>query len=272
MADGELRAMRLRYSDECCVCSVELPAGSFAHYDAVTRSVTCSPCVSPAAADIHIAPGVAGGSAQREFDRRRAKRVRETHEKHPKIGKFLLAIRDDPQSTKAWATGARGEEQVGRALDAISEPGLHVLHDRRIPRSRANIDHIVIAPSGVHVIDAKKYRGRPRLESTGGLFSPRVHTLFVGSRNCTSLVDGVLKQVSLVRAVLERGGYADIPTAGHLCFVDADWPMFGGAFSISDVSVTWPQKLSATLVADGVIDEPTSMAISRHLAATFPSA
>ncbi len=35
-----------------------------------------------------------------------------------------------------------------------------MLHDRRIPGSRANIDHIAIATSGVWVIDAKRYKGK----------------------------------------------------------------------------------------------------------------
>ena len=38
---------------------------------------------------------------------------------------------------------------------------------------------------------------------SGGLFRPRTETLVVGSRNCTKLVDGVLKQVDLVRDALE---------------------------------------------------------------------
>jgi len=38
----------------------------------------------------------------------------------------------------------------------------------------ANIDHIVVCPSGVVVIDAKRYRGRPSLQTQGGFFSPRV--------------------------------------------------------------------------------------------------
>jgi hypothetical protein len=33
-----------------------------------------------------------------------------------------------------------------------------VLHDRRIPGSRANIDHIAIAATGVWVIDSKRYK------------------------------------------------------------------------------------------------------------------
>jgi hypothetical protein len=32
--------------------------------------------------------------------------------------------------------------------------------DRRIRRSRANIDHIAVASSGIWVIDAKRYNGK----------------------------------------------------------------------------------------------------------------
>jgi hypothetical protein len=38
------------------------------------------------------------------------------------------------------------------------------LHDRRMPCSQANIDHIVLVPSGVWVIDSKRVRGRIRVE------------------------------------------------------------------------------------------------------------
>lgn len=50
-------------------------------------------------------------------------------------------------------------------------------HDRRIPPTRANIDHIVIAPTGVYVIDAKNYTGRAQLSIKGGIFCPRVEKL-----------------------------------------------------------------------------------------------
>lgn len=57
--------------------------------------------------------------------------------------------------------------------------------------------------------------------TTGGLLRPRVERLIVGRRDCTNLVDGVLKQVQIVRAVVGD----QIPVHGVLCFVDADWPV-----------------------------------------------
>jgi hypothetical protein len=57
-----------------------------------------------------------------------------------------VALSDERQSTTAWARGAVGEERLGLALDALACPDVAVLHDRRIPRTRANIDHIVVTP------------------------------------------------------------------------------------------------------------------------------
>lgn len=99
---------------------------------------------------------------------------------------------------------------------------------------------------GVYVIDAKKYRGRPRLKVEGGLFRPRDERVLVGSRDCTKLVDGVLKQVDLVRGLLD-----DVPVHGVLCFVDADWPLFGGTFTTRGVQALWPMKLYPQLEAEG---------------------
>ena len=111
---------------------------------------------------------------------------------------------------------------------------MRVLHDRRIPRTRANIDHIVVCTSGVFVIDAKKYEGRPQLRVEGGILRSRVETLLVGRRNCTKLVDGVLKQVELVTAALQADpDLPEVSMRGRLCFVEADWPLIGGSFSNS---------------------------------------
>jgi hypothetical protein len=48
-----------------------------------------------------------------------------------------------------------------------------VLHDLAVPGSRANIDHMVIGPGGVFVIDSKQYRGRLQLDPSGRLWHGR---------------------------------------------------------------------------------------------------
>ncbi|WP_243399141.1 nuclease-related domain-containing protein [Cryobacterium zongtaii] len=216
--------------------------------------------------------GTAGASAQREYDRRKDKREARIRDDHPYLGKLILAVSDDPQSTQAWATGARGEEVLGQRLDKLTGRGVHVLHDRRIPRTRANIDHIAVCPAGVFVIDAKKYQGRPSLRAERGLFRPRTEKLIVGSRDCTKLIHGAHKQVDLVRSALEDADLEGIPVRGVLCFVDADWPLFGGDFTIDGVHVSWPKKALENLLKPGPVDDQTARHIHRTLASSFPPA
>lgn len=178
--------MRLRYRGVCRSCGADLAAGTYAMYDRPNRSVRCIEC--PAGAALHGGPaagipevqenehvrGSAGDSARREFERRKSAREARVRGRYPRLGGLLLALSEDPQSTRAWASGADGERRLGRHLDSASGPLLRVLHDRRVPGSRANIDHVAIAPSGVFVIDAKKY-----WPLIGGDFQTRgVHVLW----------------------------------------------------------------------------------------------
>jgi hypothetical protein len=60
-----------------------------------------------------------------------------------------------------------------RLLEPLVQAGWGVSHDLRVPGSKAHIDHIVIGPPGVFVIDAKNYRGRIRLSRDGLLWHGR---------------------------------------------------------------------------------------------------
>ncbi len=104
--------------------------------------------------------GLAGGSAPGEYHKRAAKREERIRAAHPRLGGHILTLTDDPQHTAVWRSRAVGEEKVASRLDSLASEGIFVLHDRRIPHSRANLDHVVIGPAGVFVIDAKRYRTR----------------------------------------------------------------------------------------------------------------
>jgi hypothetical protein len=98
---------------------------------------------------------------------------------------------------KNWATGARGEQLLAAAL-ARECPSVLMLHDRRIPNSRANIDHIAVTATGVYVIDAKRYRGAI------GVVTPLfgASKLKIDGRDQTKLVDGLIKQIAVVQDAL----------------------------------------------------------------------
>ena len=189
--------------------------------------------------------GTAGGSARREYERRRAKDEAATRASWGKLGTIAVALTPERQSTRAWSSGAIGEERVAAALDGIAGESIRVLHDRKIPRSRANIDHLAVTPGRVWVIDAKRYHGkRPELRVEGDILRPRVQKLLVRGSDKTALVEGVLKQVAHVQEAV-----GDVPVRGVLCFVDADWPLIGGSFTVRGVDVVWPMKLVKELSA-----------------------
>ncbi|MGD9795825.1 MAG: nuclease-related domain-containing protein, partial [Acidimicrobiia bacterium] len=71
-----------------------------------------------------------------------------------------------------WERGAEGEAQTAARLVWLP-PGFVALHDLRIPGSKANIDHVVIGPTGVWVIDSKAWAGR---------LTPGSDTLWQGRR------------------------------------------------------------------------------------------
>jgi hypothetical protein len=93
---------------------------------------------------------------------------------------WLLRFRSSPD-TVAWRRGAAGERRTARLLAPLERRGWAVLHDLAIPGSKANIDHLVIGPGGVVVIDTKQYRGRLRLDSYGLLWHGR-HLLVAALR------------------------------------------------------------------------------------------
>jgi hypothetical protein len=68
--------------------------------------------------------------------------------------------RDDPAR---WLRGAAGEQATAALLARLPRRRWTVLHDRAVPGSRANLDHVVIGPTGVWVVDSKAYRAPLRI-------------------------------------------------------------------------------------------------------------
>ncbi|MCL8026380.1 nuclease-related domain-containing protein [Nocardioides bruguierae] len=277
---GDDKRMRLRYAGSCRLCGHPLAAGADAVYERARRTVRCVTCPEAGAATPGaptttegtlpepVRPGTAGASARREYERRRDDRERRVRERHPRIGGFLLAVAGEPGSTRAWSIGAAGEERLGARLDALDPAAVRVLHDRRVPRTRANIDHVAVTPTGVVVIDAKRYQGRrPSLRVEGGLLRPRVESLLVGNRDRTPLVEGVQRQVEVVRGVVGE----DVPVTGVLCFVDAEWPLIGGSFTVRGVDVVWPRRLCDRLPSPGPLAARLDE-LHRRLAEALPPA
>lgn len=181
------------------------------------------------------------------------------------MGGLTLRLQDEPGHERAWARGAGGEEAVARRLATYCNPEVIVLHDRRIPGRRGNIDHIAVAPSGVWVVDSKRYKGKVAIRKP--LFDkPK---LTIGGRDRTKLVDGLSAQVAVVEEVMAavRPG---TPVHGALCFVDTDLPLLGTP-SFNGYPLLHPRRLAKRLNAEGPLATHDVRSVAAQLASRFPS-
>jgi hypothetical protein len=264
-----VRTMALRWAGQCVDCAAPLAPGTRACWDPERRTVHCVDCSAPSPV-----AAVAGGSARREYERRSQDRRDRVRARHPVLGGLLLALTDDPVSTRVWAQGARGEQAVGATLDELAGSHLSVLHDRRLRRpdgslSTANIDHLVVAASGVWVVDAKTHRGALEVRRRGGLVGRRTETLRIGGRDQSRLLDGLARQVGAVAAQLVAVG-GDVPVRGALCFVGTQLPWFGE--SIGGVPLVGRRGLAKLLRRSGDLAPAARDAVARHLSERFPAA
>lgn len=216
--------------------------------------------------------GTPGGSARREYERRRQKREAATRERHPHLGGLMLRLQSAPADEAAWDTGAAGEEVLAGHL-AKTCPDAIVLHDRRLPRSRANIDHLAVAPSGVFVIDAKRYRGK--IEVRKPFFGEPC--LFIAGRNKTKLVEGLARQREVIRAALAET-MPEIPVHACFCFLNPAGQASGSGLpllrthEIDGFPLFYPRKLSKRLNQAGPLTPQSRQEVAAILAAAFRSA
>ena len=132
----------------------------------------------------------------------------------------LIAI---PASTDAWRIGAEGEEWIGEVLRPLESQGFFILHDRSMPRSRANIDHIVVGPPGVFVVETKHYTGK------------------LSERRKRDFVAQAKREAAAVAIVV-----SPVPVTPFVCIleeVDLGW----FTQEVDGVRIVWPHQLATEL-------------------------
>ena len=68
-------------------------------------------------------------------------------------------IEDKLRESRAWRRGYEGERVVGELLEDGLSDKYHIFNDVKFPGRKANIDHIVVGPSGIFVLNTKNWRG-----------------------------------------------------------------------------------------------------------------
>lgn len=146
--------------------------------------------------------------------------------------------------------GKGAERRVGAFLERELDDAAIVLHDLRVPGSRASIDHVLVAPSGVWVVDSRWH----------GELHPAPDSL----EGATS-VDEVGRHVEVVADAV--GGRAtEVPIRAALCIPGENWGGDARAFWVDGVLVTFPPDLVERVRAAGPLDEETMGWIAARLA------
>jgi hypothetical protein len=205
----------------------------------------------------------AGASARREYERQRAARERALRERHPRIGRLLIAVGRAPAHELAWQRGAEGEERAAARLEQLlSGTAVVLLHDRRMPGSRANIDHLAVGPGGITVIDTKRLTGRVVVNGRG-----RGAELRVGRRDRSRLLEGAARQLTAVMAVADG---VDVRAA--LCFVETAGLPLLGRLRPRGILIDGPRGVARLARRRGPLDTATIDHLVSMLDHRFPQA
>jgi hypothetical protein len=122
------------------------------------------------------------------------------------------------KSAALWEKGAEGEVAVARALAELPE-GWVALHDLGWPgRQRANLDHVVVGPCGVFIVDAKNWSGRVEV---------RDQVLVQNGRRREDAVSSATAAAIAVQAIV-----APHTCLGVLCFV-RDEAITGSSWNVT---------------------------------------
>jgi hypothetical protein len=233
----------------------------------------CVECPEEASSPVEVTPldvGIAGGSAAREYERRMTKRQADARATWgDRFGELVLRLTVAPQSTRAWAAGAIGEERLAETLAAVE--GIRVLNDRRVPRTRGNIDHVIVAPGGVFVVDAKRLQGRIEIRNRGRFFTSD-YRLYVGRRDRSLLAEKLRWQIDAVQQALVSAEVDSLPLiSAVLCFIDSQWPRFRPPDSYGGVLLEDQWSLCRRVSQPGNLDPGSVDRLARIIGEALPA-
>jgi hypothetical protein len=181
-----------------------------------------------------------------------------------KFSEFLTSATDDDakggeeSSNDAAERAAARERAVIHLLDGLD--GVIALHGRPLPGTSSRLGHLVVAPSGVYVLEIRHHRG---------VVERRRGQLRVGGRDGAHLLDSMRLRRDVVRQVLDDD---TIPMVVELCLVDAEWPVLTSRLDFDGIRLTWPKALVKQLGTEGPLTADDVSALALRLDASLPAA
>ena len=245
----------LRYGGLCVTCGNRIAKGADGWHDASVSKVSCAAC-PPAAVSL---PATA---------------VLQKRRQNPVGGTSALAV-GQTRGDHFWVKGAAGEYLMAKSLQERLGDRAIILNDRAVPGSRANIDHVVVASSGVWIVDSKLWKGLIQVKTVGG-FTSATQRLVVDGRDQSSHTEKIYSQVIPIANLL---GDPSIPIRPALVFLDGNWGagvslrfLQNRPYELLGVMVTWPKALIANIDRAGPLSAAAVQAIASALDVALPPA
>ncbi|WP_338933259.1 nuclease-related domain-containing protein [Streptomyces netropsis] len=142
------------------------------------------------------------------------------------------------EEVRRWRRGAEGERRTARILAPLTRRrnGWVVLHDRALPRTRANLDHVILRPDGgaAHYCDSKALHPGARVSVRGGI-------LYVGRRAYPAMLQTVMWEAAQAAQLL------GVPVTPVIAVHGAKVP--GGRIACGGITIIPARKLRRELTA-----------------------
>ncbi|NND74231.1 MAG: NERD domain-containing protein [Ilumatobacter sp.] len=274
------KLINLRQHDTCAACYGGVARATRAWWDTSRGHVVCTRCRPLDFQPVDAAPIDAAVEVPADHDAVSAS-VAASIARHPASHAAARAAGDHadddavgaeptPLHIAAWDQRATDERNLARYLDEITAGRAVVLHDRMVPAVRATIDHVVVAPSGIWVIDTNRFGGRIGYRSSD-LVHPSAADLQVGPRREAKLVKAMADLCDAIRMTVEPAG--DVAASSirpAVCFSHGSWPGPAHIETIHDVVIAPPAALGAAILQDGWLGPDAINTIATLLTADLP--
>ena len=188
------------------------------------------------------------------------------------VGVIVLALTGGrcPQDARRWFQGAGGERRTARLLHRAELFGLlrgwRFAHDLGIPRSRANLDHVAVHPSGrlVVYLDTKAWHARGAVVRVNG------NRLMYGPWDQTRTLDTIAWEASRLRGGLHNAGFSGNVVSMLVC---DGAEVEGGILELDhDMWVVASAELPRALrsLSSAARDRPVAAQAKRLVSSCFP--
>lgn len=116
-----------------------------------------------------------------------------------------------------------------------------VLHARSIPGDAPTADHVVVAPSGIWLVDVLHATGRLQVHTHG---TPRAGAtvLRIDGKNMTDSIDRIDWRTESVAGLLALAGLAAVSIRRAVCVTGCEWPRESHGFHVHGTEIVRPER------------------------------